>query len=106
MLVLEFSFYLYFPNVGTSSSPKTLATTDDLAGFVTGPSSVATDGNIAIYDGTTGKIIKDSGIATDLASTTRAINITGSPAAIKLASNNNYVEVSSREGVVTGETGV
>lgn len=52
------------PTTYTYSFPEqsgTLATTDDLTNFVIGPSS-AEENNIATYNGTTGKIIKDSGI--------------------------------------------
>ena len=40
---------------------KTIATTDDLTGFITGPSS-ATDKDLAIFDGSSGKLIKAFGI--------------------------------------------
>ena len=53
--------YLRFPWVGTSSTPKTLATTDDLTGFVTGPVS-NTENALALFNGTTGKVLKDSGV--------------------------------------------
>ena len=43
----------------------------NIDGAVTGPTSVAADGNIALFNGTTGKIIKDSGIAFDGSTTTK-----------------------------------
>ena len=53
------------------ASGTSIITTDwtvvqtNIDGAVTGPTSVTADGNIALFNGTTGKIIKDSGIAFD-----------------------------------------
>lgn len=52
-----------FPDTHGYTANRTLATTADIpsvSSFVTGPSS-ATEGRIAVFDGTTGKKIKDGG---------------------------------------------
>ncbi len=68
---LHNNYGLVVPNTGSWLANRTIATTDDLTGFVTGPSS-AVNGNIALFDGTTGKLIKDGG--TSLATVTSHIS--------------------------------
>jgi hypothetical protein len=60
------------PDSGTSviNADWTVVQTN-IDGAVTGPASVAADGNIALFNGTTGKIIKDSGIAFDGSTTNK-----------------------------------
>ena len=83
------SSYRYFKLPTKSAGTYTLATTADIpsvSGFVTGPSS-STDGNVAVFNGTTGKIIKDSGLKlyTQTASTNRSIVLMyGADAGIQL----------------------
>jgi len=62
------------PNTSGWTADKIIATLDDippLGEYVKGPSS-STDGNIALFDGTTGKLIKDGG--TSLATVTSHIS--------------------------------
>lgn len=48
--------------VATSGSYDDLSNTPDLSSYVSGP-SVATEDNITVYDGTTGKLVKDADIS-------------------------------------------
>lgn len=50
-----------FPDKTAENKSYVIATTDDLTGFVTGPSS-STANHIAIFSDTTGKVIKDGGL--------------------------------------------
>ena len=68
------SGFINIPDVGTAN--ETFALLSDLpagGGDVTGPASATTD-NIAVYDGTTGKIIKDGG-ATIAGINTNAVDL-------------------------------
>lgn len=60
------------PDSGTSviTADWTVVQTN-IDGAVTGPTSVTANGNIALFNGTTGKIIKDSGIAFDGSTTNK-----------------------------------
>lgn len=79
----------------------TMALTSDLTSFVSGPNSVATDGNIAIYDGTTGKIIKDSTIKTSTGGSAISITLPLSSSYLYLgeSTGSNYVCLTNTEGI-------
>lgn len=101
--------YLLLPrNKGTSSAPATLATIDDIpsvADFVKGPAS-ATNNAIAVYDGTTGKLIKNSNITINngtIQYTSGTLTLSGaSNAGVAIASGQNLTPLSGTQNLGSG----